>query len=422
MVLPIAAAVMELAARASQKSLHHAQSVAKVLRANRHDFKDPSKATCALGVVGVASKSVPATSATISISWRRPDSIFELEIAANEKVPITTEDVAAAFPTVNLKFHPKVGTDDILPGILQACGGQMPASGFLLGALYFCVTLQSNDQIELWESVVGMDSFIDNVANTIQVPLHKNGQHMGHLLLQIQVTMPARIANHKEIAATDGLVSLVGLENMADGVKPVMDTDASAGPGTSSLRRQQLATMGYFFTTQYMDQHLSLRQSAMEAFQERARSYKQALIQPEKVEPYETKSPKSFRPSSSRTEALLSGIPFNVHIASLNVSVLDALQQNSNKQEYPGACFHNITHGAPSDHARGFGNILAGMSKTNVSGGLRRLEARRWECAQALQQAQSLLIAGVGNYLGTARKTGQANHIPARHAEIQGLR
>jgi len=190
-----------------------------------------------------------------------------------------------------------------------------------------------------------------------------------------------------------------------------------------SLRHQQLNTMGYFFTTQYMDQHLSLRQSALEAFQERSRMYKQALVQPEKVPAHTLRSPKNFRPSSSRSTALLSGIPFNVHIASLNVNVMDALHpKQTSSAEYPGVSFHNVTCGAPADHARGFGNVLANVSNLTASGGLRRLEAQRLEFAKQLQQAQSLLIAGVGNYLTEARKTGPVNHIPARHAEIQHLR
>jgi hypothetical protein len=421
-VLPIAAAVMELSAKAALKSLHHAQSVAKELRANRHDFKDKTKASCKLGVVGVASSAINATSASISITWRRPDSIFELELAVNERVPITSESVAAAFPTVSMTFHPKLCKDNILPGIMQAIGGQMPSTGFLIGALYFSATIQSNDQIEIWETVVGLESFINNVDNTFPVPLLKNGEKMGNLLVQIQVTLPEQQGKYKVIPSNDGLVSFVGLGNLADGVKPVMDTDASAGPDSGTLRRQQLATMGYFFTTQYMEQHLTLRQSAVEAFQERARSYKQALVQATENEPHETKTPKSFRPSSSRLDVNLSGIPFNLHIASFNVNVVDTLRSGAIDQEYHGASFHNITHGAPTDHARGFGNIMSGISNMNVSGGLRRLEAKRWECGQALQQAQSLLIAGVGNYLSTARKSGQVNHIPSRHAEIQGLR
>mmetsp|Transcript_44721 Transcript_44721/g.108447 ORF Transcript_44721/g.108447 Transcript_44721/m.108447 type:complete len:1316 (-) Transcript_44721:94-4041(-) len=467
-VLPVATAVMELTSKSCDVSLNHAQSVANLLRDHRHDYKDPGgqKATCQLGIVGVLPKTSSAggtaaaaggggtptyASANVSLSWRRPDSIFELELSANETLPVLQPNVAAGFGTVKHTFHPKLCFEpsDVLPGILQAYGGKLPPSGYLLGGLYIGVTIstaaatgggKSSDpgQIEVWQTVIGLESFINtgtSANQTIQVPLYKNKDEVGHVLVQIQVSVPEtampdklRQSNyHKTLPATDGLVSLMGLENLADGVKPYLDAMApDASIGGPSLRHQQLNTMGFFFTTQYMEQHLALRSSALDAFSERTRSYKQALVQPEKnVESYTLKTPKNFRPSSSRTQALLSGIPFNAHIASLNVNVMDATHpKTSTTAEYPGASFHNVTCGAPSDHARGFGNILANVSNLNVSGGLRRLEAQRLACAQQLIQAQSMLIAGVGNYLGAARQTGGANinHIPARHAEIQQLR
>eukprot|EP00934_Nitzschia_sp_Nitz4_P003472 Nitzschia sp. Nitz4//scaffold6_size259037//75745//79502//NITZ4_001058-RA/size259037-processed-gene-0.254-mRNA-1//-1//CDS//3329556845//3462//frame0 len=413
--LPIAAAFTDLAARAAQKSLYHAQSVAKLLRANRHDFKDDAKATCNLSVVGINAPGVRFTGA-LSIAWRRPDSIFELELIANEKVSNDT-----ALTPFSLRFYPKVCTEGVLPGILQAFGGHLPSSGYLLGALYFCLNVQRGDQIELWESVIGMEGFTD-VARTMEIPLHRGGQPMGNLQVQISVVMPTQREAHKHYPASDGLISLVGLENYNTGVNPVFDSDVSPGTTEQTLRQQQLDTMGLFYTTPYMDQHLVLRQEAMEGLQERARAYKQALVQPQPCEAHETKTPKAFRPSSSRPEAVLSGLPFNCHIVHMSINIVDSLRSVEGNQEYPGATFHNITHGAPADHARGFGNILAGISHSTAAGGLRRLEAKRLEFASALDQAQNALIAGVGSYLGAARKSGRVNHIPARHSELQALR
>ncbi|KAG7367553.1 hypothetical protein IV203_030224 [Nitzschia inconspicua] len=440
--LPIATAIMDLAAKATERSLNHAESIAGILKENRHDYKDTEhKATCTLGVVGVVPVRVAsATAATITVAWRRPDSIFELEIVANEPLPISQPNTVAGFPVVKSTFYPKLVTENVLPSILEAYGGRMPSSGFLLGGLHFCIALQtSSDQeavVELWETVIGLESFIGNGAsngsNTIQVPLHKHKEQMGHLLMQIQLTLPqaaqqavspgTQMNPSTNVSSDGGLVSLVGLDSLLDGVRPCFDCPQTSN-GTTSLRDQQLNTMGYFFTTQYMEQQLSLRKAAAEAFQERFSRYKQALMQPEKVPAHSLKTPKNFRPSSSRSTALLSGIPFNVHVASLNVNVMDAMHPKQVvAAEYPGASFHNVTCGAPSDHARGFGNIMPNGTNINVSGGLRRLEAKRMECAIHLQQAQSLLIAGVGNYLSDARRTGSVNHIPARHAEIQRLR
>lgn len=493
--LPIAAACMEWAAKATQKSLYHAQSVAKVLRQNRHDFKDDtSKATCLVGLTGIQTSPNAGSfggggggTASLSVAWRRPDSIFELELVSNQPIPIIVGSGGQPVPSSNnpppvqIKLYPKVCTEGVLPGILQAFGGQMPASGFLLGALYFCVTLNgsgsssggggghgSDNQVQVWETVVGMEGFIDtagspganNNANMVQLPLLQNGQPMGLLLAQIKVTMPTQRDSYKPYPATDGLVSLVGLDPLAYDGNPGMDHDPTPilahhqqtqeSASASALRKQQLDTMGLFFTTQYMEQHLALRQSAMEGFQERARLYKQALVQPERSslstsssstsqqqqhpQPHETKTPKAFRPSSSRMETTLSALPFNCHVVQMNINVVDALrapapsptgpQQQQQQLEYPGACFTNITHGAPSDHARGFGNILAGMNTAaSAAGGLRRLEAKRYELALALNQAQNQLIAGVGHFLATARQSGATvHHIPSRHADLQRLR
>jgi hypothetical protein len=130
--LPIATAIMDLAAKASEKSLQHANSIASVAKEHRHDYKDiDHKAICSLGVVSVAplhssssSANTPTASATITIAWCQPDSIFELEIVTNEPIPISSPNVVAGFASVKHTFYPKVVTDNVLPGILQAYFGQ----------------------------------------------------------------------------------------------------------------------------------------------------------------------------------------------------------------------------------------------------------------------------------------------------------
>jgi len=518
--LPIAASMTELAADACDRSLAHAQSVARILRNNRHDHKDPKhKATCELGILGVVAgpgySVIPGvTKATVSAAWRRPDSIFEFEIAANQTIPAVGANgpTPGGYVSFRRTFYPKLCSpangDHILPGILQAYGGRMPSIGCFLGGVYFSVDIQTpnsdggggsnsqqqsalmdpgdpfaptsivnepgqQDQQQLWETVLGLEAFVKTTSaaqqgpgdmriQTMQVPLRRGSEDVGYLLVQLQVTLPeghtptaandANFANYMAtLPATDGLVSLVGMDGLSDGVKPYLDslpTDGNTsglsqpqggGDGgsnnlsaTNLLRHQQLDTMGFFFTTQYMEQHLALRQSACDAFRDRARSYKYSLVQPEKnALPHTLRTPKNFRPSSSRTTTLLSGIPFNCHVASLNINVMDAIRPRQPAgggaaPEYPGASFHNVTCGAPADHARGFGNILQNVSNRVASGGLRRLEAKRKEYSQLLQQAQSNLIAGIGSYLTEARKNAPAgsavNHVPARHAQIQQLR
>jgi hypothetical protein len=144
--LPIATAIiMDLAGKAAEKSCHHANSISRMLKEHRHDYKDTEhKATCTLGVVGVAplpsSSSLLAgaaanlSSATITIACHRPD--FELEIVANEPIPIPSPNVVAGFAADKHTFYPKLVTQEaVLPGILQAYGSEMPSAGFLLGGL-----------------------------------------------------------------------------------------------------------------------------------------------------------------------------------------------------------------------------------------------------------------------------------------------
>jgi hypothetical protein len=131
--LPIAAAMTQLAANACTKSLDHAKSVARILRNNRHDYKDPMhKATCNIGLVGVvpSPNSSGVTAANISLAWRRPDSMFEFEIAVNESLPIVPSNgpTPGGYGSVKRTFYPKLCSPDrgdpILPGILQAYGGK----------------------------------------------------------------------------------------------------------------------------------------------------------------------------------------------------------------------------------------------------------------------------------------------------------
>jgi hypothetical protein len=135
--LPIAAAMTQLAANACTKSLDHAKSVARILRNNRHDHKDPMhKATCNIGLVGVVPlpNSSGVTAANISLAWRRPDSMFEFEIAVNESLPIVPSNgpTPGGYGSVKRTFYPKLCSPDrgdhILPGILQAYGGKFKSN------------------------------------------------------------------------------------------------------------------------------------------------------------------------------------------------------------------------------------------------------------------------------------------------------
>jgi hypothetical protein len=231
--------------------------------------------------------------------------------------------------------------------------------------------------------------------------------------------------------------------------------------------------MGHFVTYHYLDQHIqTMRQLDCEIIKDRAIQYQQALDGAyavassssssstfESVPSYKDRTPKPFRPSSSRNTMLLSGIGFNVHTASLSLDVIDESSQQ--QLEPAGAVLHNITCGAPADHARGFGNVFAtGKEKPNSNtaatsasnahqsvglkspigpavGGLRRLEGARKALAAEIQNQQTMLIMSIANYFVGQRQKIQSSstpiagpgtqqrpitHVPVGNEVLQGLR
>ena len=110
---------------------------------------------------------------------------------------------------------------------------------------------------------------------------------------------------------------------------------------------------------------------------------------------FKRRSPRPFRPSSSRGDPLLAGIGFNVHVQSLSVNVLQ--EAGSPQSAGQGGVTQSVTHGAPADHARGFGGPAdedADDSAKSAAprGGLRRLEGKRVEMAKELSDSVTGLI------------------------------
>jgi hypothetical protein len=197
-----------------------------------------------------------------------------------------------------------------------------------------------------------------------------------------------------------------------------------------------------------MEQHMqTIRTPDRQVWEGRATVYRAALQTPstERVPPHQDRTPRAFRPSSSRVCDVLAGIGFNVHAATLSLNVLDPeeVQQEPQQPEpQQGAIFHNITCGAPSDHARGFGNIFpksnpkesnhsnngqlgaAPPSVGHVTGGLRRLEAKRQELGALVSNLQTTLTMFIANYFGEQRQVSRKSvtHVPPRHPELAALR
>jgi hypothetical protein len=141
---------------------------------------------------------------------------------------------------------------------------------------------------------------------------------------------------------------------------------------------------------------------------------------------------------------LLSGIGFNVHTASLSLDVVEPPEGSTS----PGVVFHNITCGAPADHARGFGNVFASKEKAGtqattvglksptgpVMGGLRRLEAGRRNLGEEISNQQTILAMTIANYFVEQRQMMQqqmasgsgfvrpVTHVPPGNAALHGMR
>lgn len=468
-VLPLATAWARLCHDAGRQSLQHATAVSQQLLHNRHDAPfNQTKATVQLevGYLCTPNTDIASGRASISIQWQRPDSLFDVELLqpTQVRVPVHTDHIAFQ-PVVPTTFYPPlVPLDKVLPALLQQQQAQANATPYMLGQVVLQLhlmsahssgkniggdpfasigsgsqTVNSTGEVTVCLAALPLELYLkknENAGKPISVPvIHSiTKESMGHVVLRLQVTLPETQQPQANPAPLQGgLVSLVGLDTLTEdlGTGPVLDyapRAASQDPATV-LRLQQLKTMGNFISHAYLQQHIQGQRSGdIHQIEDRYGKYRTALsYNPNEPLPsHEDKSPKPFRPSSSRTEVLLAGLPFNVHTHTLSVEPI------AQRHQTPGEVFGNITCGAPADHARGFGNIVSSQNGTHganvsavgpISGGLRRLEAKRAELSKALVEAQSNLIQAVANYFVQARQSNQVvHHIPAIHNLTAGLR
>jgi hypothetical protein len=244
--------------------------------------------------------------------------------------------------------------------------------------------------------------------------------------------------------AAQGLVSLVGLAPPAgQGVRPFLDFDpvdpATVADPNAQRQLHQLQTLGPFVTPEYLQRHIAtMREPEARRVAERALAYHQALAADSTACCREdVPSPKAFRPSSSRSTVVLSGLGFNVHTSSVAVAVTEQAPAQSPQHRDPAAeALYNTTCGAPADHARDFGSVFPASSGGagpqlsspvgGVSGGLRRLEIKRQELAGAVTQAQAELVSTVAQYFGERRQNKASlsapTHVPANYPGIEPLR
>ncbi|KAL7455839.1 hypothetical protein ACHAWC_007361 [Mediolabrus comicus] len=274
------------------------------------------------------------------------------------------------------------------------------------------------------------------------------GNRVGTIVLTLQVRaqmngVPSSHPSSVLPPASSGLVSVVGLDTLMEdlALTPNLDSDlpapnsqqhSSSAPAVE-MRRRQVATMGSFLTPRYLqNQADGVRSNVTSALCDRYDKYYNSIksglstdivIEDDSdIELYQRRSPRPFRPSNSRGDELLAGIGFNVHCQGLSI---DALQ---NGKVTLAAVHYSITHGAPADHAAGFGGVQgldegvdSGSASSGTSGGLRRLEMKRLEFAKELDDSISGLIRSVGDHfkaraqVATARQQAgvkMSRHIP----------
>jgi hypothetical protein len=498
-VLPVAAAMMQLMARASSISAAHAMNLASKLEyfGGGDTVNDPMKAMqhghaqCQLeimhflryhpqvvGVDGMASTRGNGTTIHVNIYLQRPDSIFE-NCLANCSIPshayiqnMTYSSNAA----VSIPFYPRIVEKNdarLLPGqvvgsaeassrnvfvgklriqlheenIGVAGGGDVfspmgPAGGIGVGAP------------RNLEAVLDIDSYLNSSEDKSVLYLNVIDLMTGSSAGSLGVTISAHTlegmvdqfnginGNTDKEIVEGGLISLVGMNTLmeddkachphSDLNKVAWDKIQSLGP-THERKQRQLATMGEFLTYDYMNRHAEMKRATeSKLFLEKSVKYMSALISPladgeVNLPPDQQRQPRPFRPSSSRMDQLLSGIGFNVHVQSFSVTNVSVTEPAGQVSSIPTSLFQNVTCGAPADHFRGFHQKGIEGEKP-ISGGLRRLEARRTAAAEKVRSLQNQLIDAVGNFYTMHTQSMKqfpgrsVRHIPPGNHHIDSLR
>ena len=416
-----------------------------------------------LSVCGIpGTESIPTVST--SVSFQPPNCIFE-EGLGRGSLPLLDEAAGRTYvqnsegagpkEAVTVTFCPRIftGMDVLLPGI----AGTRP-NGKYVGSVRFEVkttsyengmpidtigsTMMGGTSVE---GTINLDSYVDTTMSShekspVMVPAidANSGRRLGTFVVLLRVKN-LLVDNHvqelSDASSAAGLVSVVGLDTLTEelGLGPFVDSDApplSASDDATGVRRRQVATMGSFLTTRYLNHHASEdRSKDASTFSERYSHYSNSIMSAfssdvtvendENVELVHRRLPRAFRPSSSRGDDSLTGIGFNVHVQSLALSIITEGQPSR-----PVGVTSSVTHGAPADHSRGFGVALNGedvKEETAPKGGLRRLESKRIEIAKELDDTVNCLIGAVGDHfksraqIAAARQQAGAKnsrHIP----------
>lgn len=389
------------------------------------------------------------------MSFQPPHSVFEEPLAVGA-CPLLDEESGKGYTNgsfqagsftesggiteaITARFCPRIlsDSDELLPSVAGT-----KANGKYVGSLRLEVALQASngpvDNISTGmstntsvEGIVELENYLDNgndqhqqqkVPALIPAVDANTGRRIGTFVLLLRVTsqnLPTSPTPSVDttISASSGLVSVVGLDTLTEELgPPYIDYDAptpnsrlvASQPTPGSVQRlRQIATMGQFVTTKYLvNQSLVVRERDSKCLGERHERYNQTILSGVSTEVtieddsdiplYQRHTPRPFRPSHSRGDALLTGIGFNVHVQSISLNMI-----HDGQLPVQVGKTHSVTHGAPSDHEKGFGgkekkdNKALSSDEAGPRGGLRRLESKRLEIAKELDDCVTGLIVSM---------------------------
>lgn len=438
--------------------------VALVLLGESSTQIDMGFGMCGIGEGG----SVPSVRA--ALSFQPPHTIFEVSLGGGS-CPLLDEEMGGRYvkgpsgttEAISMRFCPRLptGLDDLLPGV----AGSRP-DGRYVGSIRLEVQVgYANSAVDTIstgisggtsvEGLVELEKYLDHPQQGGgaggKVPVlapaidANTGRRIGTFILLLRVasnggrsplnrssSLVSPSSEDKDVPpSASGLVSVVGLDTLTEGIglAPYLDCEApppnsqlvASPPTPNGMRRRQVATMGSFATLRFLRHQADVvRTRDAAALSERYDSYRQSIMSgisnevemedESDVPLFKRRTPRPFRPSNSRGDALLAGIGFNVHVQSLSLNVL---QQDGGGAPmiHQAAAMQSITHGAPADHAMGFGVradedsgalgplVVGGDSKDSAPrGGLRRLESTRIEFSKELDDSITGLISAVGEH------------------------
>ncbi|KAL7512085.1 hypothetical protein ACHAXN_009042 [Cyclotella atomus] len=487
LTLPIAAAVSRLMACAAAESAKIAELAAK--RAYKRESircfaipDDESKAEavveaalnegCADVEIGVVALMLENGAVGPPVSgmmlFQRCDSIFEETLVNSFSLPLMDKISGEAMmkvptPTreaVVKRFCPRLytgnmeldGGDALLPGVLGTSQhgyvGTIRLSVSVSLGLNADAALGVAGGVTSIEGVVPLEPYLNpNTQRSDKIPVlapaidANTGKVIGKFLFLLRVkTLPSPSRALDTVPSSmNGLISTVGLDTLTEniGLSYQLDNGAASPEAASGVRQRQVATMGAFLTSGYLKYQAEQRARDASVLSDRFDKYYNSVVSEvssvssdvkledeSDVPLFKRRTPRPFRPSNSRHDALLAGIGFNVHVQELTLHMLQDGQEGIS-----ASICASVTHGAPADHARGFGvfgNDDSESTSNVARGGLRRLETARLEYAKEVDDNITGLITAVGEYFNmrahTAAARQQAGVKNSRHVptNIQG--